>query len=38
MTQIAAQAMFSYLRACGCADDAAIELIRYCAMRAKETN
>jgi hypothetical protein len=38
MSPLAAQALLTYLRACGVCDACAIELIAFCAGRAREAN
>jgi hypothetical protein len=38
MSLIAAQALLTYLRGCGVGDAYAIELITYCARRARDAN
>jgi hypothetical protein len=38
MSLVTAQALLTYLRACGVSDARAIELITYCAGRAREVN
>ena len=38
MSLIAAQALLTYLRGCGVGDAHAIELITYCARRARDAN
>ena len=38
MSHLTAQALLTYLRGCGVCDACAIELITYCARRAREAN
>ena len=38
MSHLTAQALLTYLRGCGVCDACAIELIAYCARRAREAN
>ena len=38
MSHVTAQALLRYLRACGVGDPRAIDLITYCARRAREAN
>jgi hypothetical protein len=38
MSHLTAQSLLTYLRGCGVCDACAIELITYCARRAREAN